>query len=63
MVVSACLAGALVLTIARSFVAQLAGLYDWQATSDGAIERDNRHWSHWHPSNRFKVQAMEAKYR
>jgi cytochrome P450 len=60
--VHACLAVALILTIARTFVVELSRTYQWRVTSDGLIERDNRHWSHWHPSNRFKVQALTGQY-
>jgi cytochrome P450 len=59
--VHACLAAALILTIARVFVVELSRTYQWQVTSDGAIERGNRHWSHWHPSTQFKIQALTGE--
>jgi cytochrome P450 len=52
----ACIGRDLTRTIARIFVRELAGGYEWTAVEDGGREACGRHWDHWRPSSRFRIR-------
>jgi cytochrome P450 len=51
----ACFGAALTVTVAKTFLHELAAGFDARLVSDGPVERDNRHWEHWRPSASLRV--------
>ena len=45
--------------LARTFVEELVHGFAWTVAETGPPERGNRHWNHWAPSGRFRVEADE----
>jgi cytochrome P450 len=52
----ACLGARLTLAVGRTFVAELAAGYALREVADGPPERGPRHWLHWAPSPRHRVE-------
>lgn len=52
----ACLGARMSMLLARTFVEELVHGFSWTVAATGPPERGNRHWHHWAPSARFRVE-------